>query len=129
MSNAAASGIAAAPAFAGLSHNPSFSHKLPVRVPSGAQTVAINDDHGSRPGPTASPSRAPSKSRAAEPDDDRGGQSRGHASEDPVADLLGDDANRMLAAGGRVLDLSTGAARAIGLTGAGVGRVTAEVVS
>jgi rare lipoprotein A len=30
---------------------------------------------------------------------------------------------------GRVLDLSTGAARAIGLTGAGIGRVTAEVVS
>jgi rare lipoprotein A len=29
---------------------------------------------------------------------------------------------------GRVLDLSTGAARAIGLTGAGVGKVTAEVV-
>lgn len=30
---------------------------------------------------------------------------------------------------GRVLDLSTGAARAIGLTGVGVGRVTAEIVS
>lgn len=30
---------------------------------------------------------------------------------------------------GRVLDLSTGAARAVGLTGAGVGRVTAEVIS
>jgi len=30
---------------------------------------------------------------------------------------------------GRVLDLSTGAARSVGLTGAGVGRVTAEVVS
>ena len=30
---------------------------------------------------------------------------------------------------GRVLDLSTAAARAIGLTGPGVGRVTAEVVS
>jgi len=30
---------------------------------------------------------------------------------------------------GRVLDLSTGAARAIGLTGAGVGQVTADVVS
>jgi len=30
---------------------------------------------------------------------------------------------------GRVLDLSTAAARAIGLTGAGVGRITAEVVS
>src|SRR3979490_276998 len=30
---------------------------------------------------------------------------------------------------GRVLDLSTGAARAVGLTGAGVGRVTAEGVS
>jgi peptidoglycan lytic transglycosylase len=29
---------------------------------------------------------------------------------------------------GRVLDLSTGAARAVGLTSAGVGRVTAEVV-
>jgi rare lipoprotein A len=29
---------------------------------------------------------------------------------------------------GRILDLSTGAARAIGLTSAGVGRVTAEVV-
>ncbi len=30
---------------------------------------------------------------------------------------------------GRVLDLSAGAARAVGLTGAGVGRVTAEVIS
>ena len=30
---------------------------------------------------------------------------------------------------GRVLDLSTGAARAIGLTGAGVGHITAEIVS
>jgi len=30
---------------------------------------------------------------------------------------------------GRVLDLSTGAARAIGLTGIGVGQVTAEVIS
>jgi rare lipoprotein A len=30
---------------------------------------------------------------------------------------------------GRVLDLSTGAARAVGLTSAGVGRITAEVVS
>jgi rare lipoprotein A len=30
---------------------------------------------------------------------------------------------------GRVLDLSTGAARAVGLTSAGVGRVTAEVIS
>ena len=30
---------------------------------------------------------------------------------------------------GRVLDLSTGAARAVGLTGRGVGKVTAEVVS
>jgi rare lipoprotein A len=30
---------------------------------------------------------------------------------------------------GRVLDLSTGAARAVGLTSAGVGRVTAQVVS
>jgi rare lipoprotein A len=29
---------------------------------------------------------------------------------------------------GRVLDLSTAAARAVGLTAAGVGRVTAEVI-
>jgi len=29
---------------------------------------------------------------------------------------------------GRVLDLSTGAARAVGLTGAGVGRITAEII-
>ncbi len=29
---------------------------------------------------------------------------------------------------GRVLDLSTAAARAVGLTGAGVGRVTAEII-
>ncbi|GAC1340158.1 MAG: hypothetical protein NVSMB20_16390 [Bradyrhizobium sp.] len=29
---------------------------------------------------------------------------------------------------GRVLDLSTGAARAVGLTSAGVGRITAELI-
>ena len=44
----AATGIAAAPAVAGLSHNPSFSHQLPVRVPVGAQPVQVADDHAHR---------------------------------------------------------------------------------
>ena len=39
-----ATGLAAAPAVAGLAHNPSFSHQLPVRAPSGAQTVEVGDD-------------------------------------------------------------------------------------
>ena len=46
---AAAGGIATAPAIAGLSHNPSFSHQLPVRVPSGAQTVNVDDEHRRAP--------------------------------------------------------------------------------
>src|ERR1022692_221700 len=36
---------AAVPAFAGIAGNPSFSHKLPVRVPANAQVVTF-DDHG-----------------------------------------------------------------------------------
>src|SRR5215218_4482855 len=39
-----ATGLAAAPAVAGLAHNPSFSHQLPVRAPSGAQTLELGDD-------------------------------------------------------------------------------------
>ncbi len=42
---AAAAGIAATPALAGLSHNPSFSHQLPVRVPVGAQPVKVAANH------------------------------------------------------------------------------------
>src|SRR4051812_50123648 len=77
-----APGLAAAPAVAGLAHNPSFSHQLPVRAPSGAQAVELGDDSAltvpsstasSRPTPTASPSATPSRSRTAEPGDDHGG--------------------------------------------------------
>ena len=69
---AVASGIAAAPAVAGLSHNPSFSHKLPVRVPSGAQTVSVSDARDLTEHPSASPSAKVSHSPEAEPSDDRG---------------------------------------------------------
>lgn len=76
---AAAGGIATAPAIAGLSHNPSFSHQLPVRVPSGAQTVNVDDEHPLHVHPTASPSakdsRGPeveSRGPEAEPSDDNG---------------------------------------------------------
>jgi hypothetical protein len=69
---AVASGIAAAPAVAGLSHNPSFSHKLPVRVPSGAQTVSVSDARDLTEHPSASPSARASHGPEAEPSDDRG---------------------------------------------------------
>jgi hypothetical protein len=66
----AAVGLAAAPAVAGLAGNPSFSHQLPVRVPSQARTAQLAvDDHG-RDGsqePTAANTREP------EPADDNGG--------------------------------------------------------
>jgi hypothetical protein len=85
--SAVIAGIIAAgiPAAAGLSGNASFSHKLPVRVPSQAQVVKF-DDHGhatddsgaSRsPHATASPSASTSATsratKTAEPGDDNGG--------------------------------------------------------
>jgi hypothetical protein len=87
-----ATGLAAAPAVAGLAHNPSFSHQLPVRAPSDAQTVEVGDDSAptvhlspssSQPNqaarrtapPSASPTAIPSRSRTPEPGDDRGGAS------------------------------------------------------
>jgi len=42
----ATGGIAAAPAVAGLAGNPSFSHQIPVPVPSQAQPPSFADDHG-----------------------------------------------------------------------------------
>jgi hypothetical protein len=69
---AVASGIAAAPAVAGLSHNPSFSHKLPVRVPSGAQTVNVSDERDLLEHPSASPSVKATRTPEAEPSDDNG---------------------------------------------------------
>lgn len=43
---ALAGGVAATPAFAGLAGNPSFSHSIPVPVPSSAKPVSFADDHG-----------------------------------------------------------------------------------
>jgi hypothetical protein len=65
----ASAGIAATPAIAGLAGNSSFSHQIPVRVPSQARTPDLFDDHGaSRDGGH----RSTPSSRAAEPGDDRG---------------------------------------------------------
>jgi len=70
----ATGGIAATPAVAGLAGNPSFSHQIPVPVPSKAQQPQFADDHGhdgatasGASGATASPTAHP------EPGDDRGG--------------------------------------------------------
>jgi hypothetical protein len=51
----AAGGIAVAPAVAGLSDNPSFSHQIPVRAPSQVTAPQLVDDHGTdlAPSPTA----------------------------------------------------------------------------
>jgi hypothetical protein len=70
------------PAFAGLSGNPSFSHRIPVRVPSQAKLVHF-DDHGhpvSVDPTTSSPSRVPSSATGSsesepEPTDDHGAAS------------------------------------------------------
>ncbi|HYU65415.1 MAG TPA: hypothetical protein VEK09_01575 [Jatrophihabitantaceae bacterium] len=64
----AAVGLAAAPAVAGLAGNPSFSHQLPVHVPSQARAPQLVDDHGRD-------DARPSKSSEPEPGDDRGGAS------------------------------------------------------
>jgi hypothetical protein len=68
---AAAGCVAAVPAVAGLAGNPSFSHQVPVRVPSQAQVVQF-DGHGTVVGLAAATSSSPT-SRHAEPGDDRGG--------------------------------------------------------
>ena len=70
------------PAFAGLSGNPSFSHQVPVRVPSQAHVVHF-DDHGhalSDDPTSASSTRVPSSARTSsasepEPSDDRSARS------------------------------------------------------
>ena len=70
-----ASVLAAAPAFAGLVGNSSFSQQIPVPVPSGAHQVHQVEDrlvvNSSSPA-----SSAPSRTRHAEPGDDRGGVTR-----------------------------------------------------
>jgi hypothetical protein len=76
----ATGGIAAAPAVAGLAGNPSFSHQIPVPVPSKAQQPSFADDHG-HDGIT--PHAEPGDDRGgatphAEPSDDHGGDRGGH---------------------------------------------------
>ncbi|MCW2540324.1 MAG: hypothetical protein JWN95_2049 [Frankiales bacterium] len=81
--SAVVAGVIAAgiPAAAGLSGNASFSHKLPVRVPSQAQVVKF-DDHGHAtddssaarsPQASATATATPRATRTAEPGDDNGG--------------------------------------------------------
>lgn len=72
----AGAGAVAAPAVAGLSGNPSFSHDVPVRVPSEARIVQF-DDHGGVLGEDAASrhNRVPSPSDTShglEPGDDHG---------------------------------------------------------
>jgi hypothetical protein len=68
----AAAVLAAAPAFAGLIGNSSFSHQIPVPVPSGAHRVQQVDDHLAVVSATP-PAAKPSPSQHSEPGDDRGG--------------------------------------------------------
>jgi hypothetical protein len=70
----AASVLAAAPAFAGLVGNSSFSHQIPVPVPSGAHRVQQVEDHLSVVS-TTPPAPKPSRSHL-EPGDDHGGATR-----------------------------------------------------
>jgi hypothetical protein len=80
-----AGGVAAAPAVAGLAGNPSFSHEIPVPVPSAAKTPlfaadgsrtagAAVADHRSRHAEIEPGDRHGQATRPAEPGDDNGGQ-------------------------------------------------------
>jgi hypothetical protein len=69
----AAGGIAATPAVAGLAGNPSFSHEIPVPLPSAARALGFAGDHGHHASPAS-----PTTARTAATPDDRGGQ-RPHA--------------------------------------------------
>lgn len=83
LAGVAGAGAIAVPAAVGLSDNPSFSQRIPVRVPSSAHQVSF-DDHGRaveherqvRAG-TATPRPTPTSTRHTEPGDDRGGGGRG----------------------------------------------------
>jgi hypothetical protein len=68
----AAGGIAATPAVAGLAGNSSFSHQIPVRVPSQARAPQLVDDHHGGRGSTPVPATH-TRSGEPEPGDDRGG--------------------------------------------------------
>jgi hypothetical protein len=64
-----AGGLAAAPAVTGLAGNPSFSHQIPIRVPSQVRTPQLLDDHLATGSPTAVP--RPGVSPHTEAGDDR----------------------------------------------------------
>ena len=66
---AVAGTAAATPTVAGLAGNPSFSHEIPVPVPSAAKTPLFADDRGGAAGPGEDHGTSP----ATEPGDDRGG--------------------------------------------------------
>jgi hypothetical protein len=75
---AVAAAAVSVPAVAGLSNNPSFSHRLPVHVPSQAKVVQL-DDHGKvvdasvRSGhPASTTVTSPTRSREPEPAGDHG---------------------------------------------------------
>lgn len=99
----------ATPAVASLSGNPSFSHKLPVRVPSSAQVVKF-DDHGvevsdrsdsqssrhesrratSSPSPSATSTRTePGDDHGVDPNDDRSGTATSEPGDDNGVDPIG----------------------------------------
>lgn len=63
---AVAGGVAATPAVAGLAGNPSFSHEIPVPVPSSAKAPLFADDHSRDGGPVPAVATT-------EPGDDHGG--------------------------------------------------------
>jgi hypothetical protein len=74
---AVAAAAVSVPAVAGLTNNPSFRHGVPVRVPSQAKVLQL-DDHGkvvsSRPSehPASTTVTSPTRSGAPEPGDDSG---------------------------------------------------------
>jgi hypothetical protein len=81
-------GLSAAPAVAGLVGNASFSHQIPVRVPSGATPAQLIDDrgHDATPGApsTAGPTSTPTDDHGT-PTDDHGG-ARGTRESEPGDD-------------------------------------------
>ncbi|MDT4913922.1 MAG: hypothetical protein QOC66_3050 [Pseudonocardiales bacterium] len=72
----AAGGVAAAPAVAGLTDNPSFSRQIPIRVPSQVQAPQLVDDHGEHARLAPTSTRTPTSAHTVEPGDDRGGSTR-----------------------------------------------------
>lgn len=101
---AAACGIAV-PAFAGLSGNSSFSHSVPVRVPSQASVVKFDDrgrhvepgDDRGKPTSTSTPTQRHSEpgddrgTREPEPGDDRGSDSATTPDDNHPSTEPGDD--------------------------------------